>query len=322
MSYGAQEDDSYDSQTQTIHESQGIIDSDEEGRVKSTKQDTLGNEKRKQEKEQYAGMKLEGRRPNGLNESATNEFKQRNSVSMPPSEATELAQNPSQIRKMHEEVDEIISKDQSKTHSKRDDKQLKTEQLIREKEEDSDGQSDVEFEEVKEAADYVLKSSKRPPPVDSYARDESVAYYNDEHNLGYDSDSVLGGQSNISAMAGGANVMDEIENILQKRKQENDLTRDTSLYHMIDDMMEDMDNLQKDLAKDVQGNSKQKKTPKEEKRSKNFDKNDRMQTEYSMQNAKNEEILKEGMDILSDSEKQSQLNQQNSSKEKSLLRTT
>lgn len=56
--------------------------------------------------------------------------------------------------------------------------------------------------------------------------------------------------------------MDEIENILQKRKQENDLTRDTSLYHMIDDMMEDMDNLQKDLAKDVQVSSKQKRTPK------------------------------------------------------------
>ena len=152
---------------------------------------------------------------------------------------------------MHAEANELISKEEIKTQFKRD-KQLKTEQLIREEEEDSDEQSvDVEFEEVKEAADYVLKSSRRPPPVDSYARDESVAYYNDEHNLGYDSDSVLGGQSQISAMAGGANVMDEIENILQKRKQENDLTRDTSLYHMIDDMMEDMDNLQKDLAKDV-----------------------------------------------------------------------
>ena len=217
MSYGEQ-DDSNDSQTQTIPESQGIIDSEEEGRAKSTKQDTLGNEKRKQEKEQYVGMKLEGRRPNGLNESATNEFKQRDSMSMPPSEATEIAQNPSQIRKMHAEVDELISKDEPKTQFKRD-KQLKTEQLIREAEEDSDEQSaDVEFEEVKEAADYVLKSSRRPPPVDSYARDESVAYYNDEHNLGYDSDSVLGGQSQISAMAGGANVMDEIENILQKRK--------------------------------------------------------------------------------------------------------
>ena len=58
-------------------------------------------------------------------------------MSMPPSEATEIAQNPSQIRKMHEEADEIIGKDEPKTHSKRD-KQLKTEQLIRE-EDDSDG---------------------------------------------------------------------------------------------------------------------------------------------------------------------------------------
>lgn len=89
--------------------------------------------------------------------------------------------------KLHQEADEVIQKDDKNKHQKREvskeklqygstiGKELKTEHLIKE--------SDLsdECEEVKEAADYVLKSSRRPPPVDSYARDESIAYYNDEN---------------------------------------------------------------------------------------------------------------------------------------------